>query len=84
MENIRRVILNNVCYTDLVYGRINKKLGTSLLNKDIEALVISLLSSAENKIEKIGKNFYIKDLDNKISLTINSYTYRVITADKLK
>ncbi|WP_314067926.1 DUF3781 domain-containing protein [uncultured Vagococcus sp.] len=84
MENIRRVILNNVCYTDLVYGRINKKLGTSLLNKDIEALVISLLSCAENKIEKIGKNFYIKDLDNKISLTINSYTYRVITADKLK
>lgn len=83
METIRHTILNNICYTDLVYGRINKKLGTSLSNNDIENLVIDVIAGTKNNIEKIGKNFYIKDLDDKISLTVNSYTYRIITADKL-
>ncbi len=84
MENIRSTILNNICYTELVYGRINKKLGLCLSNSDVEALVTNLISRPENQINKVGKNFYITDLKDKISLTVNSFTYRVITADKLK
>ena len=84
METIRKFILNNVCYTDLVYDRINKKLESNMSHQEIEDLVINLISNPENDIIKHGKNYYIKDLTNKISLTINSFTYRVITADQLK
>ena len=34
--DLKEVVLKNICYTDLVYQRINKKLGISLSKTDIE------------------------------------------------
>ncbi len=36
-------ILENICYTELVYERINKKMKTSLPKKQIEKFVFEIL-----------------------------------------
>ena len=78
-------IINNICYTELVYGRINKKLKTNYSKDQIEKLISDLLKiTSQDNYSKIGKNYYITNIDKKIRVTVNSNTYRVITADKLK
>ena len=80
---MKEIILKNICYTDLVYGRINKKLNTQLERLEIEKLIYEALSQTEEKhYVKIGKNYYVSNADYGIKITINSYTFRVITADK--
>ncbi|MCV5952197.1 DUF3781 domain-containing protein [Lactococcus petauri] len=76
-------ILENLCYTPLVYARINKKLKLNLSNIEIEHLIYETISDYHSEIEKVGKNFYIYNHSKKIRTTVNSYTYRVITADKI-
>lgn len=84
MSTYKKEVLSKICYTELVYGRINKKLGIELAKDEIEKLVALIISeTAETEFQKNGKNIYIKNLERNISLTINSYTYRIITADKL-
>ena len=85
MLNYKKVILDKLCYTELVYGRINKKLKIDLSKDKIEELITTvILETDENKFIKIGKNIYITNEKRNIILTINSYTNRIITADKLK
>ena len=85
MPNYKKVILDKLCYTELVYGRINKKLKIDLSKDKIEELITTvILETDENKFIKIGKNIYITNEKRNIILTINSYTNRIITADKLK
>ena len=85
MPNYKKVILDKLCYTELVYGRINKKLKIELSKDKIEELITTVVLEAdENKFIKTGKNIYITNEKRNIMLTINSYTNRIITADKLK
>lgn len=79
---MKNEILKNLCYTELVYARINKKLGFNIDNIAIENLILSLISDNSSVIEKIGKNYYVKNYSEEISVTINSYTYRVITVNR--
>lgn len=83
MNNVIDTILDNYCYTELVYGRINKKLKINFTNDEIEKLMHDCLTSESIEIEKIGKNYYIKSFEYNIKLTINSYTYRIITVDRI-
>ena len=77
-------ILSNICYTDLVYKRINKKLKTNFSKKQIEDYVFRILNEIEVKyFLKIGKNFYIINIEYKIKITINSSTFRIITLDRI-
>ena len=77
-------ILSHLCYTELVYGRINKKLQTNMSNEEIEELMSKVIkNSREQSFQKIGKNYYISNEQYNIIITINSYTFRVITVDKL-
>ena len=77
-------ILSHLCYTELVYGRINKKLQTNMSNEEIEELMIKVIKNYnEQSFQKIGKNYYISNEQYNIRVTINSYTFRVITVDKL-
>ncbi len=81
----RNEIIKNICYTELVYGRINRKLGTSYSRNEIEKLILNLLKNTSSTgYSRIGKNYYITNTDEKIRVTVNSNTYRVITADRLK
>ncbi|WP_338840714.1 DUF3781 domain-containing protein [Flavobacterium ginsenosidimutans] len=78
-------IIENICYTELVYGRINKKLKTNFTKSEIEKMILKILNDTEEKYyQKIGKNFYVSNSENNIKITVNSNTYRVITADRIK
>jgi type II secretory pathway component GspD/PulD (secretin) len=82
---MKNEILKNICYTELVYGRINKKLNTQFSKKQIEEFICKILMKTEKQFFiKRGKNYYIKNAENNVRLTINSNTFRIITADKLQ
>lgn len=82
---MKEEILKNICYTDLVYGRINKKLDINFSKEQIEMLILKILKEADEKfISRKGKNYYVVNAEKNIMLTINSNTFRIITADKIK
>ena len=85
MNTNKNEILSTLRYTELVYGRRNKKLSTAYSKQEVEDLVYDSIDNAgENCFEKIGKNFYITNSDKNIRITVNSDTYRVITVDRIK
>jgi hypothetical protein len=85
MKNLKKDILDNLCYTELVYGRINKKLKIDLSKDKIEELILKIISETnESEFLKTGKNIYITNNKRNVILTINSYTNRIITANKIK
>ena len=84
MSNYKKEILDKICYTELVYGRINKKLRIELSKEKIEEMISTIVSETdESGFRKTGKNIYITNNERNVRLTINSYTNRIITADKL-
>ncbi len=84
MNNYKKEILSKICYTELVYERINKKLSIELSKDKIEEMISKVISETdESGFQKTGKNIYITNHERNIRLTINSYTNRIITADKL-
>jgi hypothetical protein len=84
MTRSKDEIINNHCYTELVYQRINKKLDKNFSNAESKGLIQKVLEATDVKnFEKIGKNYYISNLEFNIKITINSNTFRVITVDKL-
>ncbi len=84
MSNYKKEILDKICYTELVYGRINKKLRLEHSKEKIEEMISTIISETdESEFQKIGKNIYITSNERNVRLTINSYTNRIITADQL-
>jgi len=84
MSSYKKEILDKICYTELVYGRINKKLNLELSKNQIETLISEIISETDaSAFLKKGKNIYITNTNRNIRLTINSFTNRIITADKL-
>ncbi len=81
----KKEIINNICYTELVYGRINKKLGIEFSREQIENLILKYLEEANlENFRKTGKNYYVSNTENNVRLTINSNTFRIITVDRIK
>lgn len=76
-------IKRQVCYTNLVYERVNKKLKMDLSRSEIERLVQNILGDDQTTVEKQGKNYYVSGLAYGTRLTINSFNFRLITADRL-
>ncbi len=84
MEDYKTEILNKICYTDLVYERINKKLNLQLSKDEIEKMIYGIIEETDKtRFQKTGKNIYITNENRNVRLTINSYTNRIITADRL-
>jgi hypothetical protein len=84
MSNYKNGILYKICYTELVYDRINKKLNIKLSNDKIEEMIFTIIKETdEANFQQIGKNIYVTNNERKIRMTINSYTNRIITVDKL-
>ncbi len=76
--------MKNVCYTELVYERINKKLNKQLSKDEIEEMIFETLKETkESQFDKIGKNIYVTNGERNIRITVNSNTYRIITVDKI-
>lgn len=81
---IPHTILHNLCYTELVYDRINKILGSAMSRGDIESIIRAILADVDSSIEKIGKNYYVTSRQHGVRITINSTTHRVITVDRIQ
>ena len=82
MSNFKKDILEKICYTELVYGRINKKLNLELSKDKIKKLIYSIINETDEiEFQKTGKNIYITNAEKNVKLSINSYTNRIITAD---
>ena len=77
------LIKQRICYTDLVFERVNKKLKTKMTRNEIELMILEILSDTSTQFEKIGKNFYLSNTSKKIKLVVNASTYRLITVDKI-
>ena len=85
MTRIKQKIIENICYTEAVYDRINKKLNASYTKEHIEKIILRILEETDEKFyKKTGKNYYVVNMDNRIRVTINSNTFSVITVDKIK
>lgn len=85
MHTIKNKILTNLCYTELVYERINKKLSASYSKQQAEALIyLAIKETDEIFIDKIGKNYYVTNTENNMRITINSNNFRVITVDRIR
>ncbi|KGN99686.1 hypothetical protein HR11_05535 [Porphyromonas macacae] len=85
MSNAQKnIIIENLCYTELVYNRINRKLGLCLSPKEIREFISDVIERTDeiHFLQK-GKNYYIANEMEHIRITVNSNTYRVITADKI-
>ena len=54
MNNFKEVILNKICYTDLVYERINKKLNLQLPKDEIEKMIHQIIEETD-KTETLNK-----------------------------
>ena len=77
-------ILREICYTELVYGRINKKLRITLQNQEIERYIRKILEETPKvNYEIIGKNYYVHNFNENIRITINRNTFRIITVDRI-
>lgn len=84
MFNYKKRILNEICYSELVYERINKKLNIQLSKDKIEKMIFAIIIETDDKeFKKIGKNIYITNNERNVLLTINSNTFRIITVDRL-
>jgi FKBP-type peptidyl-prolyl cis-trans isomerase (trigger factor) len=84
LNTYKKDIAQKICYTKLVYGRINKKLNICLSNQQIEEMILEIIKETnEVDFQKKGKNIYITNNNRNIRLTINSFTNRIITADKV-
>lgn len=82
MDSYKTQILNKICYTELVYERINKKLNSELSKKEIEKKLFDIIKETnELNFQKTGKNIYVTNNERNIRVTINLNTYRVITVD---
>ncbi|MFD1454877.1 DUF3781 domain-containing protein [Levilactobacillus lanxiensis] len=71
----------HVCYTELVYQRVNKKLSVDLSPVDVEALVFAVLDDDASRVEKLGKNYCVTNSARGVQLVINSINYRLITVN---
>lgn len=84
MHSNKTEILNEICYTELVYERINKKLHRKFSKDDIEKMIFDILKETnELQFQKTGKNIYVTNYGRNIRITINSNTHRIITVDEL-
>jgi DNA-binding beta-propeller fold protein YncE len=75
-------ILNSICYTELVYERINKKIRGKFSKSEIEKMLFDIINETQEIFfQRTGKNIYVTNFQKNIRITINSNTYRIITVD---
>lgn len=85
MTEIKQKILENICYTEQVYNRINKKLKIEFTKEQVEVFILKILKETDrNFFVKTGKNIYVTNAEKNIRITINSNTFRIITVDRIR
>lgn len=81
----KNLLVRHHKHTTLWYERINKKLWLHLTIPQInEYIYTMIIDTAIKDILKKWKNYYISNVEEKIMITINSFTYSVITVNRVK
>ena len=57
MNNYKTEILKKICYTELVYERINKKLNKQLSKSEIEELILKIIKERKLRFLLSLQNF---------------------------
>lgn len=83
---LKTAIANNFKNTPLGYLRIKKNLDIlDLSDAETEAYLKKIISLTPiEDIEKRGKNYYFKCFKWEAILTVNSYSFTIITAKKIR
>ena len=72
----KQKIIQNLCYTELVYTRINKKLAIDLSKAQIESFMEEILKKTGEKFYiKTGKNYYVTNYYCLRKKQINSFLF---------
>jgi hypothetical protein len=80
LQNDLLINLDKIHTTEFGVVRIKKNLGIETC--DVVAWCKNQIENPKSKIERKGKNWYI-EIDNCI-LTVNAYSFTIITAHKAK
>lgn len=82
-ENIQilKTISAKICYTPLVFERVNKKLGLNQDETATKLMVANVLANPDD-VSRRGKNYYVRSRRYRVELTINASNYRLITVSK--
>jgi len=83
MDDLLQQLSEQVCYTELVFQRVNKKLKIEMSEAEVKVLVQEILADATTSVERRGKNYYITNAARNVRLTINHFNCRLITADRV-
>lgn len=80
----KKEILDNISFTDLIYDIINKKLNSKFSRQEVEKMLIDVINDTQkSSFLEIDDNIYITNLKNKMKITINAKTYKVVAIDIL-
>lgn len=68
-------IVKNICYTELVYQRINKKLKTNYSKAQIEDYIFRILKETEiGFFDRTSKNYYVSNTEKNSRVIVKSNT----------
>ncbi|WP_407889449.1 DUF3781 domain-containing protein [Levilactobacillus sp. N40-8-2] len=76
-------ISENICYTELMYERVNKKLAVDWSRSETEVWVQAILGDPDSLVGRRGKNYYVANQRRRVQLTVNACNYRLITVNRL-
>ncbi len=79
----RNTFVIDICYTVLVFNRVNKKLKTNWDVLTIKHIVNDILVSNDSNYKLQGKNWYVSNKNKNIELVINKNNYRLITDNRI-
>jgi len=82
-QTLLKTISENICYTELVYERVNKKLAVDWSHSETETWVHAILRDPDSLVERRGKNYYVANQRRRSQLTVNAHNYRLITVNRL-
>ncbi|GEK28898.1 hypothetical protein IV55_GL001441 [Furfurilactobacillus siliginis] len=71
-----------LCYTPLVFERINKKLQQKMTISEATAFVHFAVLTADELVTR-GKNIYAANYRQHVCVTVNKHNHRVITVTQL-
>ncbi|AVK63771.1 hypothetical protein C5Z26_06470 [Lactobacillus sp. CBA3606] len=74
---------DQIYYPDLVFTRVNAKLGTHLSRQEGKQLVTTILTDTNSQSEQRGTNYYVINFRFNVRLTVDASDFRLITMDRI-
>ena len=79
---MKEILINNIDKIHITLMGINRIKNNLKIDEDVILFSLNILKNKESVVIKNGKNYYLKYKN--IIITINSYSYTIITAHLVK